>query len=107
MSGPLAETRGGVRLSVHAQPGAKRDEISGLHGDRLRVRVSAPAEDGKANARLVEVVAAAFRLRRAQVEIVSGESSRRKELLLAGTTLQAAQALLEKVLKGGDAAADS
>ena len=106
MSGPLAEARGGVRLSVHASPGARRDEIGGLHGDRLRVRVSAPPEAGKANARVLELVAEAFCLRRAQVELLSGESSRRKELLLAGTTLREAREHLKKVLKSATPSVD-
>lgn len=100
MTGPLGAAReGGVRLSVHAQPGARRDEIAGLHGERLKVRVSAPPEDGRANERIVEVVAEAFGLRRQDVALVTGATSRAKDLLLSGITLEVAEASLQALLQ--------
>jgi len=74
----------GCVLSVKAQPGAKRNGIVGTHGDALKVAVSAPADQGKANTALAEVLAEAFGLRRAQVELVSGQTSRDKRFLIRG-----------------------
>ena len=103
--GPLREGRGAVLLSVHAQPGARREGVAGLHGGRVRIRTKAPAVDGKANDELVRIVARAFGLVRRDVELVSGASSRRKELALGALDLTAARARLDAILaESGDAA---
>jgi hypothetical protein len=94
---PLRVSRGTVVLQVAASPGARRDEVGGMLGGRLRVRVAAPAEAGRANEALVRVVAAAFGLRRADVTIVAGASSRRKDLALSGLTLEDARARLDAI----------
>lgn len=60
------------------QPGAKRSEIAGVHGDALKIRLAAPAVDGKANAELVRFLAAAFGIPLRQVNLVRGETSRDK-----------------------------
>lgn len=67
-------------LSCHIQPGAKRSEFVGLHGDALKVRVAAPPVDGKANEALRRFLAEAFSVPTGSVELVSGESSRQKRL---------------------------
>ena len=100
MSPPLRPGRGGVLLALHAQPGARRDELAGLHGDRLRVRTTAPPVDGKANERLVALVAEAFGLPRRDVELVSGATSRRKDVLIRGIDLAEAERRLAAVLAG-------
>ena len=74
----LREADGWTTFAVRVQPGAKRDGIVGIYGDALKVAVSAPAADGKANAALVEVLAQEFEVRRSDVEIVSGATSRSK-----------------------------
>ncbi|MHC1751712.1 DUF167 domain-containing protein [Humidesulfovibrio sp.] len=65
---------------VWVQPGAKRNELAGLHDDCLKIRLSAPAVDNKANTALVEYVAALLGLKRNQVSLESGHMSRRKTL---------------------------
>lgn len=67
-------------LDVRVQPRASRTEIAGLHGERLRIRLQAPPVDGKANAALVEFVAAAFGVPRARVVIEHGLAGRDKRL---------------------------
>ena len=96
--GPLSVGRRGLILAVHVQPGAREDAAAGLHDGRLRLRVAAPPVEGAANARVVEVVARLFGLRRADVELVAGESSRRKDLALAGLTLEEASARLADLI---------
>ncbi|MBI2867344.1 MAG: DUF167 domain-containing protein [Chloroflexi bacterium] len=73
-----------VYLQVRVQPGARRDEIIALQGDELRVRVSAPPVEGKANAAVEALLAAALGLRRGQVTVVRGAASRHKRIAIAG-----------------------
>lgn len=75
---------GGWTLAVHVQPGARRSEVAGLHGDRLKVRIAAPALDGRANDALVAFVAGALALAKARVAVVKGERSRDKVLVVTG-----------------------
>ena len=69
---------------MHVQPGARRSEVAGLHGDRLKIRIAAPALDGRANAALVAFIAGELRIPRARVAVVKGERSREKLLAVGG-----------------------
>ena len=71
---------GDWRIRVHVQPGAKRDELDGLFDDSLKVRLSAPAVDNKANGALVNFLANLLGLKRSQVSLASGQCSRSKSL---------------------------
>lgn len=75
---------GGIELWIKVVPGASRSEVAGLLGDRLKVRVAAPAEGGKANRAVVEVLREWLGVR--GVEIVSGTSSSEKTVRVAGLT---------------------
>lgn len=83
----LSEHAEGVLLPVRAQPGARKSGIQGVHGSALKVAVQAPPEDGRANAALVEVIRDALGLKRSQVELHSGATSREKVFLLRGVTV--------------------
>lgn len=85
----------GVTIHVYAQPGAKRTEVSGLHGDCLKLRLASPPVDGKANECLIEFLARRLGVKRGQVTIIRGLSSRRKTVFMAVAGLQPA-ALLEQ-----------
>jgi len=65
-------------LFCHLQPKASRDEFAGQHGERLKIRITAPPVDGKANAHLIEFLAAQFAVAKQAVTIVSGETGRQK-----------------------------
>ncbi|PAU85904.1 YggU family protein [Pseudomonas sp. WN033] len=69
-------------LDCHLQPGAKQPGFAGLHGERLKIRISAPPVDGKANAMLIEFLARAFAVPRQQVSLLSGQQSRQKRVLI-------------------------
>ncbi len=75
-----------VLLWVKAVPGASRNQIAGLLGDRLKVRVSAPPEDGKANKAICKLLAKALGVKANQVSIESGATSPEKVLRVAGVT---------------------
>ena len=92
---------GSILLSVHAQPGAGRSAIVGRHGDAVKVKVAAPPEHGKANDAIVEMLAQHLGLKAAQVELVSGASSRTKKVRIAGVEEEEVAAALERLLAPG------
>jgi len=67
-----------ILIRCHVQPGARKDEIRGLHGDRVHIRIAAPAVDGHANMRLKSFVARRFGLPKTQVHLQRGERGRNK-----------------------------
>ena len=67
-------------LDCHLQPKASKDEFAGLHGDRLKIRLTAPPIEGKANAHLLAFLAKAFGVAKSQVNLESGELNRQKRL---------------------------
>ena len=84
MSAWLRASGDGVVLSLHVQPGAKRTEVMGLHGEALKIRLAAPPVEGKANECLVDFVADKLGVPKRQVTLVSGLSSRSKRVAVAG-----------------------
>ena len=80
----ITETDGRVRFSVRVQPRASKTELAGIHGDALKIRLSAPPVDGAANDALVEFLAETFAVPRRNVRLVSGESSRSKIVEIDG-----------------------
>ena len=85
------KTAEGWLIAVHAQPGAKKSAVAGLHGEALKIRVAAPPAEGKANQALIAFVAGALGLPKRAVSIVKGESSREKLLLVTEATADPAQ----------------
>lgn len=76
-----AHAKGAV-LSLHIQPGAKKSEVVGEHGDRLKIKIKAPPQDGEANLCLIQFISELFRIPKARVHLLSGESSRQKLVLV-------------------------
>ena len=75
---------GRITLTLHIQPGAKKTEFAGRHGDALKIRLAAPPVDGKANEALVKFIAATLHLPKSSVMLKSGQTSRRKVLEVSG-----------------------
>jgi uncharacterized protein (TIGR00251 family) len=69
-----------IVLDLHVQPGAKRTEFAGMHGERRKLRLAAPPVDGKANAALIEFIAAQYGVPKRNVTIEAGEHSRQKRV---------------------------
>lgn len=69
-------------LDCHLQPGAKSIGFAGQHGERLKIRISAPPVDGKANGMLLDFIAKSFGVSKRQVSLLSGQQSRQKRLLI-------------------------
>ncbi len=85
----ITETPSGCRLAVKVVPGSSRDRVVGSLGQSLKVAVSAPAEKGAANKALCKLLAKRLDLRSAQIQILSGQTQARKQILILG--LNAAQ----------------
>jgi uncharacterized protein (TIGR00251 family) len=82
-----------VLLRVKAVPGASRDQVAGLLGDRLKIRVAAPPEGGKANAAICELVAKALGRGKRDVTVESGATNPEKVLRVCGATVEAVSSL--------------
>jgi len=71
-------------LNLRIVPRASKNTIQGRHGDALKIRLCAPPVDGAANAALIEFLAKTFSLPRSRIQLLSGQTSRTKRVLLAG-----------------------
>lgn len=71
-------------LTVRVRPGAKKDALAGIEGGALKVRLKAPAIEGRANEALRIFLAACFRTSKTRVEIVRGETGRLKQVRITG-----------------------
>ncbi|MBI2315584.1 MAG: YggU family protein [Betaproteobacteria bacterium] len=96
MSAWLRKDAQGWLLAIHAQPGAKRSEVAGLHGDSLKIRIAAPAVEGKANAALVAFVAEALGVPKRAVTVLKGEASREKLVRVADPSADPAGLLTQQ-----------
>ncbi|HEY7726091.1 MAG TPA: DUF167 domain-containing protein [Anaeromyxobacteraceae bacterium] len=90
----LREGTGGLLLEILVQPRASRTRVLGEHGGRLKVALAAPPVEGEANAALVEFLADALGVRKADVEVVRGAAGRRKTVRIARASAGAAVAAL-------------
>lgn len=75
---------GRATVTLHVQPGARKNEFVGLHGDALKVKIAAPAVDNKANSALVEFLAGSLGVPKSAVAIRQGATGRRKVVEIAG-----------------------
>ena len=85
----------GVVLTLHIQPGAKRTECAGLHGEAMKIRLAAPPVDGKANEALIAYLAKTFGVPKSRVELISGETSRAKRVRVDGVDAAAVRRALD------------
>ena len=92
----LRESAGRTTLTLHIQPGAKKTEVAGQHGDALKIRLAAPPVDGKANAALINFVADRLGLAKSAGGRKSGQTSRRKVLEITAAPQDTAQRLMRE-----------
>jgi uncharacterized protein (TIGR00251 family) len=78
----LEEQEKGCVLRLYIQPGASKDELQGVHGERLKVKIKAPPREGEANASVIEFMAKILGVSKSKVHFLRGESSRQKDLLV-------------------------
>lgn len=91
----IRETAKGVLLPVRAVPRAAKNEIQGVHGDALKVRLQAPPVEGKANQALIRFLSDTLDIPRSQLSVASGETGRNKAVLITGMTRETLVSLLK------------
>jgi uncharacterized protein (TIGR00251 family) len=85
---PIQETARGLTFAVKVHPRARKNMITGTVGDALKLALTAPPVDGKANQAVMEFFADLFQIPRTSVTIASGETSRNKVVRITGATAQ-------------------
>jgi uncharacterized protein (TIGR00251 family) len=92
---PIKVSQSGITFAVKVHPRAKKNAITGIVGDALKLSLTSPPLDGRANQACIDFFAELFAVSRASVTIAAGERSRNKIIRVDGITASAAQALLK------------
>jgi len=93
------EDAGGVTIAVKVVPGSSRDRVAGVLGDALKIAVSAPAEKGKANAAVRDILAGALGVDKGSITLVSGHTRPRKQFRIEGVAAEQLRKLLQELSK--------
>lgn len=96
MPGYVHAVPGGVELALLIQPRASRTRVAGEHDGRLKIQIAAPPVEGEANAALVEFLSESLGVPRRQIELLAGETGRRKRVRVSGVEVAAAEAALTR-----------
>jgi len=78
----------GIVLSIRVQPGARKNSINGVHDGALKVSVQATPEDGKANNAIMELLKKSLGIKKNQIQMLSGQTSRNKKILIRELKLE-------------------
>ena len=92
----LRATSEGAVLEVYVAPRAKVSKVVGFHGGYPKIALAAPPTDGRANEELIVVLRALFGIPRARIELLRGDTSKRKTVLLRGVSPEQVRTELEK-----------
>jgi uncharacterized protein (TIGR00251 family) len=95
----IHESARGISFAVKVHPRASKNAITGTVGDALKLALTAPPVEGKANQAVIEFFADLFQIPRSSVTIASGEASRNKVIRIAGVSKPAAEQRLAESLK--------
>ena len=90
------DQHGAVFLNVYVQPRASSNQVCGLHGEALRVRITAPPVDDKANVMLINFFAKLFKISKSSINIAQGKQSRNKKIVVAGVDVDKIKKILLK-----------
>ena len=81
------EKSGTLLLHLRVQPNASRSEIAGQHGQRLKIRLQSPPQDGKANRELLRFLSKTLGIKKSCIELIRGQTSRDKTVRISETTV--------------------
>ncbi len=93
----IIKTDKGFSILLKVTPNAKKNAIIGCHGNRLKMSVLSPPEDGKANKAVIKILAKELDIKPSQLEIMSGRASREKKLHITGVTRESLERLSKEV----------
>ena len=96
----VRDTPGGAAFSVRIHPRAKKNAVTGELGDALKLALTAPPVEGKANAACIEFLAGLLNLPRSSITIAAGQSSRNKVIRVAGLSAAEVEQRLRRALAG-------
>lgn len=95
---PVRDSKSGATFAVRVHPRARKNAITGTLGDALKLSLTAPPAEGRANQACIEFLAEVLRLPRSSVTIAAGPASRNKVVRVAGMTASALQQRLSELL---------
>jgi uncharacterized protein (TIGR00251 family) len=84
-------------LRVVVQPKASEDRVVGFYGDALKVKITAPPIEGKANQKLIGILAERLSIRRSNIEIIQGHTSRKKVVRIWNVNLSQVRNALKRL----------
>jgi len=99
---PFHVASAGVTFAVKIHPRAKKNAVTGFVGDALKLSLTAPPIDGRANDACIDLLSDLLRVPRSCITIVSGQTSRRKIILVTGISTDLIKTTLEKLVSAGD-----
>jgi uncharacterized protein (TIGR00251 family) len=99
----LEQKDGGLLLRVKVVPNSSRTQVAGVLGDALKVKVAQPAEGGRANRAVIELLASVLGVPAGQIALVSGQTSPRKVFRISGVAREVVEALLGAAGGSGEA----
>jgi len=91
------KTATGATFRVRVQPGASKNEIVGVQEDALKIRINAPPVKGKANGALIDFLAEKLGVKKSEVEIISGHTSRIKKIKVVGEGVKIEKRINEEI----------
>jgi uncharacterized protein (TIGR00251 family) len=90
------EKSGALLLHLRVQPNASRSEIAGLHGQRLKIRLQSPPQDGKANRELIRFLSKLLKIPKSSLDLIRGQTSRDKTIRLKDITVDQVTSAVEE-----------
>ena len=91
---------GSITLSLHVQPRASRTCITGIHGDSLKLAITAPPVEGKANKEVIGFLSAVFKIPKKEITIVGGMQSRKKRCRVGSLTEEEVRLRISELIGG-------
>jgi uncharacterized protein (TIGR00251 family) len=89
----------GVRFKILVQPRASHNKIAGVHGDALKIKLTAPPVDGAANEMVIAYLAKCLGVAKSRIQIMTGQTGRRKQILVHCTDARAAAGEIDRIVK--------
>ena len=90
----IKETENYVTFSVRVQPRSSKNEICGIYGDAIKIKLTSPPVEGEANEGLIKFLSDILKISKGQIEIISGHKSRTKSIKIIGVTKEKVADLL-------------